>query len=42
MFHIDPMTVLESDDITWMLRVACARVVARDHEEQANKMRQAN
>ena len=42
MFHIDPITVLGSDDFNWMLRVACAKVVARDHEAQSSKMKQGN
>jgi hypothetical protein len=42
MFHVDPLLVLDGDDLSWMLRVACARVVSRDHEEQANRMKQSN
>lgn len=37
MFHIDPLAVLGSDEFNWMLLVACAKVVARDHEAQSKK-----
>ena len=37
LFGQDPITLLDCDMITWLIRMACAKVIARDREEQAKK-----
>jgi hypothetical protein len=39
-FHTDPIEILNCDEITWVIRMACGKVIGRDREEQANKMKQ--
>ena len=40
-FHQDPIDLLDCDEVEWMLRLACAKVIANDHEE-ARREREAN
>ena len=34
-FHVDPVLLLDSDDVNWIIRLACGKVVERDNAEQA-------
>jgi hypothetical protein len=36
-FGTDPIQILDSTDAEWVIRLACAKVIARDREEQAKK-----
>jgi len=33
-FYTDPITLLDCDEDEWLLRLACAKVIAADREEQ--------
>jgi hypothetical protein len=39
LFNVDPITLLDCDRDTWLIRLACAKVVARDREEEAKKIK---
>jgi hypothetical protein len=40
LFGTDPLELLDCDMTTWMMRIACARVISDDREEQARKAKQ--
>jgi hypothetical protein len=37
LFGTDPLKILDSTDDEWLIRLACAKVIARDREEQNKK-----
>jgi hypothetical protein len=40
LFHVDPIHLMDCDLTTWVLRMSCAKVIARDREEQAKNAKQ--
>jgi len=38
-FNVDPIELLDCDLDTWLIRIACAKVVARDREEEAKRLK---
>lgn len=40
LFGTDPIELLDCDELTWAVRMACGKVVSRDREEQAKQMKQ--
>lgn len=39
-FGTDPLAILDVSDTEWVLRVACANVIAKDNEEEARRIEQ--
>jgi hypothetical protein len=37
LFGVDPVVLLDSDELNWVVRLACAKVIADDREEQERK-----
>jgi hypothetical protein len=37
LFGQSPLTLLKSDDVDWLLLLACAKVITNDREEQARQ-----
>ena len=35
---MDPVETLNCDTLSWYIRMACGKVIARDREEQAKKL----
>ena len=41
LFGQDPLRLLECDDVEWLIRLACAKVIANDKEEQEKRAKAA-
>jgi hypothetical protein len=41
LFGTDPLALLDVSDAEWVLRVACAKVIEADRQEQQKKAQQA-
>jgi len=39
-FHVDPVDILDSTDDEWLIRLACAQALSKDHAER-EKQRKA-
>jgi hypothetical protein len=37
LFGTDPIRILECTEIEWMIRLACAKVISNDKEEQERR-----
>jgi hypothetical protein len=37
LFGTDPLRILDCDETDWFIRLACAKVIANDREEQERK-----
>lgn len=35
-YHVDPLAILAVSDTDWVIRIACDKVVERDHERARN------
>jgi hypothetical protein len=35
-YHVDPLAILDVSDTDWVIRIACDKVVERDHERARN------
>jgi len=41
LFGTDPLRLLECNDVEWMIRLACAKVISNDKEEQEKRAKSA-
>jgi hypothetical protein len=38
LFGTDPIQILNSDELDWVLRLACAKVISQDRKRQQEEM----
>lgn len=41
LFGTDPLRLLECTDVEWLIRLACAKVIANDKQEQEKRVKSA-
>jgi len=37
LFHVDPIQILNCTEIEWLMRLACAKVIAQQREKDAEE-----